>query len=139
MQGQARLGRTRRGDALQGKGYLELELPYPPSINHLYRRVGPRTLISREGRRFRERVCLLLAAAGVRRLNGPLCVEILVYPPDRRRRDVDNLQKALLDALQHGGAYRDDSEIKKLTIEMCRPVAGGKARLRICELRREHA
>jgi hypothetical protein len=27
-------------------------------------------------------------------------------PPDRRRRDIDNVQKPLLDALQHGGAYR---------------------------------
>ncbi len=43
---------------------IELELPFPPSVNHYYRRVGPRTLISREGRRFRERVCALLAAAG---------------------------------------------------------------------------
>ena len=41
---------------------LELELPVPPSINHYYRRVGPRTLISREGRAYREAVCTILAA-----------------------------------------------------------------------------
>ena len=35
---------------------LEVELPYPPSINHYWRRVGPKTLISREGRRFRASV-----------------------------------------------------------------------------------
>ena len=29
---------------------MVLTLPYPPSINHYWRRVGPRTLISREGR-----------------------------------------------------------------------------------------
>ena len=29
---------------------LEVELPYPPSINHYWRRVGRTTLISREGR-----------------------------------------------------------------------------------------
>jgi hypothetical protein len=33
-------------------------------------------------------------------------MSIIVHPPDRRRRDIDNVQKALLDALQHGGAYR---------------------------------
>ena len=38
-----------------GAEVIELELPFPPSVNHYYRRVGPRTLISREGRRFRER------------------------------------------------------------------------------------
>ena len=28
---------------------LELRLPYPPSVNHYWRRVGHRTLISRSG------------------------------------------------------------------------------------------
>ena len=36
------------------------------------------------------------------------------FPPDRRRRDLDNLQKPLLDALQHAGVYEDDSQIDLL-------------------------
>ena len=110
---------------------IELELPFPPSVNHYYRRVGPRTLISREGRRFRERVCAHLAQMGIRPMDGPLAIEIEVYPPDRRRRDVDNVQKALLDALQHGGAYQDDSQIVKLVTEKCAPTTGGKTIVRI--------
>ena len=35
---------------------VTLELPWPPSVNHYYRRVGPRTLISREGRQYRRDV-----------------------------------------------------------------------------------
>jgi len=110
---------------------LELELPYPPSINHYWRRVGPRTLISREGRRFRQRVMAILAALHIRPLVGDLAVDVEAFPPDRRRRDIDNIQKALLDALEHGGAYADDSQIVRLTIEKCDPVAGGKTRVRI--------
>jgi crossover junction endodeoxyribonuclease RusA len=110
---------------------IELELPFPPSVNHYYRRVGPRTLISREGRRFRERVCSLLAAAGIRPLAGPLRLEIEVYPPDRRRRDVDNLQKGLLDALEHGGLYRDDSQIADLRIKRRESVPEGRTIVRI--------
>ncbi len=72
-------------------------------------RMGARTLISRAGRAFRERVCSLLAARQIDPLAGPLAVQIEVFPPDHRRRDIDNLQKALLDALQHGGAYFDDT------------------------------
>ena len=105
---------------------IEFELPYPPSINHYYRRVGPRTLISREGRRYRGRVASALAHLGLRPLEGPLEVHIDVYPPDRRRRDLDNVQKALLDAMEHGGIYRDDSQIKKLVSEMHDPVGEGK-------------
>ncbi len=57
----------------------------------------------------------ILAAMGVRPLVGRLAVEVEVFPPDNRRRDVDNVIKALLDALQHGGAYLDDSQIVRLT------------------------
>ena len=112
---------------------IELELPFPPSVNHYYRRVGPRTLISREGRRFRERVCALLAASGVRPLSGPLRLEIEVYPPDRRRRDVDNLQKGLLDALEHGGLYSNDSQIADLRIKRRGCVQGGRTLVRVWE------
>jgi len=49
---------TVTGDAAM----LEVELPYPPSINHYWRRVGPKTLISREGRRFRASVVAIHAA-----------------------------------------------------------------------------
>jgi hypothetical protein len=59
-------------------------------------------------------------------IEGPLAVQIEVYPPDNRRRDIDNLQKALLDAMQHGGAYGDDSQIVRLAIEKRDCVLGGR-------------
>ncbi len=114
---------------------IELELPFPPSVNHYYRRVGYRTLISREGRRFRERVCAHLAASGIRPLSGPLRMVIEVYPPDRRARDIDNLQKGLLDSLEHGGLYRNDSQIDDLRIKRRRCVPGGRTVVRVWEER----
>jgi Holliday junction resolvase RusA-like endonuclease len=113
---------------------IELELPFPPSVNHYYRRVGPRMLISREGRRYQERVCASLAGLGICRLSGPLQVEIEIYPPDRRRHDSDNTLKALLDSLQHGGLYGDDNQIVKLGIERCGCVSGGRTIVRVQEI-----
>jgi crossover junction endodeoxyribonuclease RusA len=110
---------------------VEFELPYPPSVNHYWRMVGRRMVVSREGRRFRERVAATLAALGVRPLDGPLAVEIELYPPDRRRRDVDNTQKALLDALEKGRAYHDDSQIVDLRTRKLDPVPGGRTIVRI--------
>lgn len=110
---------------------IEMDLPFPPSLNHYYRRWGDKTLISRTGRLFRQRICELLATDGIREMTGPLRIVIHLYPPDRRRRDIDNSLKALLDALQHGGAYRDDSQIVKLEIEKHEPVPGGKTTIRI--------
>jgi Holliday junction resolvase RusA-like endonuclease len=110
---------------------MELELPYPPSVNHLWRRFRNRTVLSREGRDYRRDVRLALAAGRVTPLLGPLAVSIDVNPPDRRRRDLDNLHKALLDALGRGGAYFDDSQIDRLTITRCGIVRGGRVRVQV--------
>ena len=55
----------------------------------------------------------------------------------RRRRDIDNVQKALLDALQYEGVYLDDSQIVRLSIEKRGSIAAGKTRLRIREVQDE--
>ena len=113
---------------------IELELPYPPSINHYYRRVNNKTLISREGRTYRSNVGAILATMGIPEMEGNLCVEIEAFPPDRRRRDADNLLKSCLDSLQHGGLYHDDFQIKDLRIVMKTPIKGGAIILRISEI-----
>ena len=111
----------------------EFELPWPPSINHYYRRVGFRTLISREGRRYRREVVARLAARRVRPMRGRPKVVVHVFPPDRRRRDLDNLQKALWDALEHAGVFLDDSQIDDLRIKRGPVVPGGKVLVFITE------
>ena len=90
-------------------------------------------LAGREGRRFRKAVCSALAARLGRDppLTGRLAVHVTVCPPDRRRRDLDNVQKALLDALEHGGVYRDDAQIDLLVVERGPVTPGGKSLVRV--------
>lgn len=122
-------------EALSPPRALTLELPYPPSVNHYWRRVGPRTLISREGRRFRARVGAMLALRRIDPIAGSLDVRVTVHPPDRRRRDLDNAMKSLLDALEHGGAYGDDFQIDYLDITRGNVVPEGKVIVHITEVR----
>lgn len=114
-------------------GCREFTLPFPPSLNRLYRRVGPRTLISRQGREYRTLVCGLLAGGGVRKppSGGRIALAMDAFPPDRRRRDLDNLQKSVLDSLQHAGVYEDDSLIDLLLTQRRHVVAGGLLRVHI--------
>ncbi|HPM22961.1 MAG TPA: RusA family crossover junction endodeoxyribonuclease [Phycisphaerae bacterium] len=112
----------------------KIELPWPPSVNHYYRRVGSRTLISRAGRAFRVEVGRILAARRLSPALGRLAVTVEVFPPDRRRRDIDNLLKAVLDACQHGGAFPDDSRIVWLLIRRTQVVRGGRVVVTIRDL-----
>lgn len=96
---------------------IELELPWPPSVNHYWRNVRGAMLISREGRAYRTAVLAIWLLAGRPRVEGRLSVEITAYAPDRRRRDLDNLHKAPLDALAKAGLYADDSQIDRLLTE----------------------
>ena len=99
----------------------KLNLPFPPSVNHYWRHVGSRVLISKKGREYRGAVSQVIRRKALATLEGDLIVDIKLTPPDRRRRDVDNSLKALLDALEFGGAYVDDSQIVRLTIEKLAP------------------
>lgn len=110
-----------------------ITLPWPPSVNHYWRTWRGRMLISRRGRAYREQVGAILRAAGVTPLAGSLAVHVELYPPDRRKRDVDNTFKAIGDSLQHGGAFHDDSQIVWLLLERADVVAGGKVIVRIAE------
>jgi crossover junction endodeoxyribonuclease RusA len=75
----------------------------------------------------------ILAAYGISPFAGPLAVQVEIYPPDQRRRDIDNVQKSLFDALQHGGVYYDDSQVVRLVIEKRDCVPGGRTIVRIQE------
>ena len=117
---------------------LEFEVPWPPSVNHYYRHVGPRVLISKDGRRYRENLVALLSGEKVEKFTGPVSLHIELYPPDNRRRDVDNSLKCLLDSFTHGGLYEDDSQICRLSIEKKEPIPpDGMAYIRIEEWKPE--
>lgn len=55
---------------------------------------------------------MVQAVAAGRQLRGPsLELQYIVFFPDRRRRDVDNAAKCILDGLTRCGAIEDDSLI----------------------------
>ena len=107
---------------------MPLTLPYPPTMNTYWRHVGYRTLISREGRTFRRNVCALLGGGGMRKppSSGRIALAMDAFPPDHRRRDLDNIQKPVLDALEHAGVYVDDSQIDLLVTRRRETVPDGR-------------
>ena len=108
---------------------LEFDLPWPPSVNNYYRHVGPRVLISRAGRKYRTMCVSRLG--GLEKLSGAVSLSLECYPPDRRRRDLDNLLKCLQDSITAAGVLDDDSQIRRLQMEMLEPIEGGLVHVRL--------
>jgi crossover junction endodeoxyribonuclease RusA len=113
---------------------IEITLPFPPSVNTYWRNFNGRTILSAKGREYRLAVEALLHKQNIDlKLTTKLKVEIEAYRPDNRRRDLDNLLKAPLDALGHSNVYEDDSQIVDLRIFWAEDK-GGMLKIKIWEL-----
>ena len=105
--------------------HIQLELPMPPSVNHYWGINGKQRFIGKEGKQFRVAVAEAVAEYGVK-LEGRLAIHIALFPANRRRFDIDNRIKSLLDALQHAGCFEDDEQIDELHIirQVLKPQGG---------------
>jgi crossover junction endodeoxyribonuclease RusA len=59
---------------------------------------------------------------------------VFAYPPDRRTRDLGNLDKALSDALQFAGVIADDGDIDDLHYIRGGVYKGGRLKVMIEEI-----
>jgi len=104
---------------------IEKELPYPPSINHYYaRQKNGAVYINQQGKGYRAAVMYNFRHS--KPIEGKLKLHIDVFPPDKRKRDLDNINKCLLDSLQSAGLIKDDYDIDHLSMKRCDVVEGGK-------------
>ena len=115
---------------------IDVVFPFwPPSVNHAWRNVGNSVKISEAGRDFRREIkkyaLLLRLEKKLPRepLVGDLEVKIILYPPESRKRDLDNYFKSTLDAMTHSKVWGDDSQIKRLSDEWGERVRGGGFRI----------
>lgn len=105
----ADLHKPQPGDVINGW----VVLPYPPTVNRMYFWRGGRPVLSERARAWRERAIWCLRYAGIYRpLAGPVAITILVYRP-RKRGDLDNVAKAILDSLNEI-AWEDDSQVVEI-------------------------
>jgi len=101
----------------------ELSLPWPPSVNHYWRHDRGITHISAEGRAYRVAVWGIVKRSASSPkddpswpLDGRVRIVVHTHAPDNRARDLDNILKALLDALGHAKVYLSDAQIDDLHV-----------------------
>lgn len=124
---------------------MSFTLPWAPSTNTYWRHIilggkhkkaRAHTLLSEGGREYRVKVMAAVREQQVplNALKGRLSAYITAYPPDRRRRDIDNLLKSCLDSLVHAQVIADDGDIDDLHIVRGLCVAGGRLDLKLSEV-----
>lgn len=111
---------------------ITIELNWPPSINTYWRRNGNRYFISSKGIQYRNHVTEVCQIySGFYNESERLAASIMAYPPDKRRRDLDNIFKGLMDSLQYAGVYVDDCQLDEIFIRRM-PEREGKIIVKLC-------
>lgn len=106
-------------------------LHYPPSVNHYFRVTRNGAFLTKAGREYRE------AAAGatdVRFGSRRVQVQIELTMPDRRKRDIDNVLKCILDAIEKAQIIDNDCQVDRLIIQRLHVEPPGAADVVIEEM-----
>jgi len=88
----------------------------PISMNTMYRTLNGRIILSESGRKFKSAMSKsIITHPDKQFISGIISVEINLQFKDKRKRDVDNYAKAILDCAKTH-LFEDDSSIFKLTM-----------------------
>jgi crossover junction endodeoxyribonuclease RusA len=114
-----------------------VELPYPPSVNHYWKagrdRSGrPMRYLTKAANDFKRVVGLLCGRKSA--FSGRVGVKVLVYPPDRRIRDLDNLLKGINDSIMSAGVIVDDCQIDEIQMRRMDVRKGGMIQVWVWEV-----
>ena len=104
-------------------------------MNTYWRNFRGRTILSPKGREFKAAVADYVVEYRVPKLGDKkLRVSMVLFPRDKRKIDIDNRIKCVLDALQDAGVFDDDFQVDELSIVRGKPIKGGAIRVLIEEI-----
>jgi crossover junction endodeoxyribonuclease RusA len=117
---------------------INLTLPWPPSLNTLYPSLrSGRRVMSQKGRDYQSSFRIALARQTSRSqptLLGRIGYRMRFLPPDRRKRDLPNVIKAVEDNLTKCGVWGDDSQVDDGHFIRGPVVRGGRVDVEIWEI-----
>lgn len=113
----------------------EFYLSWPPSINNYYVKTKRGVFISQKGRKYREQVAEAInGQLSNLHIDYKVYFEAVLYPPDKRIRDLDNYLKPMLDAITVAKLWDDDVQVDQIFLlrgNVNRPK--GSVFIRLCE------
>ena len=97
-----------------------LTLPYPVSVNRIWRGSGKRVYRSPEYEAWIAQAGLqwmIQRPSQPKTIKGSYTLRIVPNRPDKRRRDLGNLEKVVSDFLQSAGIVEDDCLAERILLE----------------------
>ena len=97
---------------------ISFTISMPPTANNLLLNVRGRGRVKTPEYRawIETNGWVIKRAAQAKAIAGPYALIVQVGKPDNRRRDLDNLTKAVNDLIVSTGAVRDDSDCQRIQI-----------------------
>lgn len=106
--------------------YINLDI-FPPSVNGIWRGgKGGRHFLSPKYKAWKDAAYVMARAQSKKRISGPYALQINFRRPDKRRRDLGNLEKVCSDLLVACQFIDDDCEAQYIElrwVEAGPPVA----------------
>lgn len=102
---------------------------WPPSVNHIWRhgKNHKKTYKTEVAKKWQSDNDLSDHATSSESFGkARICVALTMFPPDKRKRDIDNFTKCVIDQMQAFKVFDDDSQIDSLLIIRKQVVKGGK-------------
>ena len=104
-----------------------LQFPYPPASGNHRNGYGKGRVFPTKKYREWKKTCKQLAETqkwpSVK--DNPVEIDVILFPPDRRKRDYGNAMKVIEDMLTYVNVWDDDSQIQRSTVEWGESIKGG--------------
>jgi crossover junction endodeoxyribonuclease RusA len=93
-------------------------LPFPPSINSYYTKTRNGVYLSKTGRCFQSSGILSIREqlGDHPQIDFPIHLSIILYPPTKISRDLDNYIKPVQDCIQNSGLLYNDCLVNQLEV-----------------------
>lgn len=91
-------------------------LPYPPTTNNLFFNAGKRRVRTDRYDAWLAEGAAYIAQQRPTRVTGPYILTLIATRPDRRARDLGNLEKPVSDLLVKCGIVRDDADAQSIRL-----------------------
>jgi crossover junction endodeoxyribonuclease RusA len=105
---------------------ITITLPWPPSVNRIWRHSGKKVYRDPKYMEWRKQAGWQMKLNGsYNRLDGYFSATLVLSPPDKRRRDLDNVIKPIFDLLQDLQWIKNDYLCEDLHVKWNRTLPVG--------------